>query len=281
MYLQLKAVFNPDHTEYGEIIQAMLQEFPFDTFTIEGNELLAYGNLSSFESIANSIIEEQIAPWILSIHFEQVEKENWNTEWEKNYFQPIWIKDKVCIFAPFHKLDKQPEIPIVIEPKMSFGTGHHATTLQMCEFILQYRAEIAGKSILDMGAGTGVLAILAAKVGAKNVVAIDIEDWCQENAAENFERNSISNWQSHMGNVTLLSQLNQTFDIILANIQRNVLLQDTHEYINYLNPAGYLFVSGFNPQDCNDIITNAYSLGLKQLQTTQQGEWCAIAFQKI
>jgi ribosomal protein L11 methyltransferase len=278
MYIQATIHCKDSQEETADIVTALLSDFPFHTFSHEANLVLAYGEAADFDEDIKIEIKESISGFSTSVQFEMVEKQNWNEEWEKNYFKPIWIKDKVCVFAPFHTLDKEPEIPIIIEPKMSFGTGHHATTQLVCEAILHHAADMQGARILDMGAGTGILAILADKMGASFGHAIDIEEWCAQNAEENFKRNNVSHFQSDMGDAALLKDIKEPFNHIFANIQRNILLQDMAAYTRVLAPGGLLFISGFPPSDAAKLIDHAGTLGLQHLASHELNDWCAISF---
>ncbi len=174
---------------------------------------------------------------------ELIAPKNWNEEWEKNYFEPILISDKCLIKSSFHKTEIKAKYEIVIDPKMSFGTGHHETTSMMVEWILEL--DLNNKNLLDMGTGTGILGILAAMVGAKSVVGIDHDNWCYENAQENIEINKISNFEMRLGDAGLLKSYPKEFDVILANINRHILLNDIKYYKESLQSQGNLIVSGF------------------------------------
>ncbi len=280
MYLKASFKGKTDISDVSEIMIAMLQEFPFHTFSEEENIVFAYGEKDDFTDEIKSNVQQTILPFSNDLIFEDIEKQNWNEEWEKNYFKPIWIENEVCVYAPFHTLDSEPRIPIIIEPKMSFGTGHHATTHLMCAAILKLRAQMNGARVLDMGSGTGILAILASKLGARFVHAIDIEEWCKENAKENFNKNGVLHFQSDMGNVELLDSIPEPFDVIFANIQRNVLLADMAAYSKILMQKGSLFISGFPPEDANTLIEHAKIMNLNHLFTEVKGEWCCIGFTK-
>jgi ribosomal protein L11 methyltransferase len=280
MYLKATFTGKADVLDVSEIMIAILQEFPFHTFSEEENILFAYGEKDDFTEEIKLNIQEVISSFSDDLTFEDIEKENWNEEWEKNYFKPIWIENEVCVYAPFHTLEKEPKIPIIIEPKMSFGTGHHATTHLMCAAILKLRAQMNGARVLDMGSGTGILAILAAKLGARFVHAIDIEEWCKENAEENFDKNGVDQFQSDMGNVELLHAIPEPFDVIFANIQRNVLLADMAAYSKILIQKGYLFISGFPPEDAKSLIDHAKNINLNHLFSEVKGDWCCIGFAK-
>ena len=203
---------------------------------------------------------------------EDIEQTNWNAEWEKN-FNPIVVDDVCAVRAPFHeKFDT--EYDIVIEPKMSFGTGHHETTHMMIQHILQN--DFKDKSVLDMGCGTAVLAILAEMKGAKPIDAIDIDNWCYLNSLENVERNNCKHISVYEGDASLLKD--KHYDIIIANINRNILLQDIATYAKCLNTNGSLFLSGFYEDDIPLIEKECNANNLQHLKTLKRNNWVALHF---
>ncbi len=203
----------------------------------------------------------------------QLENKNWNEEWEKN-FEPVVIADKVAIRAPFHQ-PISAEFEIIIEPKMSFGTGHHATTASMISLMLT--EDIAGKTVLDFGSGTGVLAILAEKLKALSVTAIDNEEWAYNNCIENIERNHCVTIEAIRGDDTFV--FNKKFDLVLANINRNVILKNLAYWKRLLQADGVLIVSGILLNDENDIINCAAGCRLKVKDKLKNNGWLAISFQ--
>lgn len=202
----------------------------------------------------------------------EIEQINWNEEWEKN-FSPIEVGEKCLIRAPFHKSGDY-EYEIIIEPKMSFGTGHHETTFMMLQYILEN--DFKNKTVLDMGCGTAVLAILAEMRNAKSVDAIDVDEWCYENSIENIERNNCRNISVFLGNAKLLK--NRKYDIIIANINRNILLQDMKYYKNSLNPNGKLYLSGFYIEDLAIIKESCNKMGLNFVSHKERNRWTAAKF---
>ncbi|OUR96035.1 ribosomal protein L11 methyltransferase [Flavobacteriales bacterium 33_180_T64] len=205
---------------------------------------------------------------------EEIEQTNWNKEWEKN-FNSI-IVDGICsVRAPFH--DKpNTDFDIVIEPKMSFGTGHHETTHMMIQHIL--KNDFKNKSVLDMGCGTGVLAILTEMKGAKPIDAIDYDNWCYLNSIENVERNNSQNITVLEGDASLL--LGKQYDIVIANINRNILLNDMGTYTKTLNENGVLFLSGFYNSDIPIIEAECNKFNLKHVETLERNNWVALKFEK-
>lgn len=208
----------------------------------------------------------------ISFTFKEIEQTNWNAEWEKN-FNPI-IVDKICtVRAPFHeKLNTAYDI--VIEPKMSFGTGHHETTHMMIQHIL--KNDFQNKSVLDMGCGTGVLAILTEMKGAKLIDAIDIDNWCYLNSIENIERNNCKHISVFEGEVTLIK--GKTYDVIIANINRNILLKDIITYSKSLSKKGILFLSGFYKKDIPIIEEECIKYSLKLEEIIERNNWVALKF---
>ncbi|SFN88051.1 [LSU ribosomal protein L11P]-lysine N-methyltransferase [Bizionia echini] len=210
----------------------------------------------------------------ITYEFNEIEQVNWNAEWERN-FNPIIVDDVCAVRAPFHE-KFQTKYDIIIEPKMSFGTGHHETTHMMIQHIL--KNDFIDKTVLDMGCGTGVLAILAEMKGAKKLDAIDIDNWCYLNSVENVERNNCHHISVYEGDVSLLT--NKNYDIIIANINRNILLQDIPQYTTCLNPKGLLFLSGFYFDDIPVIEELCNKYNLKLVDTLQRNDWVALKFEK-
>lgn len=208
----------------------------------------------------------------LTFTHQQLEDKNWNEEWEKN-FEPVVIDDTVAIRAPFHQPYKVP-YEIIIEPKMSFGTGHHATTASMIRGMLQ--ENLKGKHVLDFGSGTGVLAILAEMLGAAYIVAIDNEDWAYANCAENADRNNCKAILPVLGDDTYV--FDEKFDILLANINRNVILKNIGYWATLLKPASILMVSGILQADEKDVVAEAAKYGLTVTRTIENNGWMAITF---
>lgn len=209
----------------------------------------------------------------------EIEDQDWNRLWEEN-FTPIVVDGRIQVRAGFHEPLPGVEYEIIIEPKMSFGTGHHATTALMLRMVLDYADRICGKRVLDMGCGTGILAIMAAKVGAKEVTGIDIDEWAYRNAMENLRNNHIQDRvEIRIGDAALLEG-EAPFDVILANINRNILLKDMAHYVGRLNVNGLLIMSGFYQQDLSLIRQRAEELGLVLLQEKEENKWTAACFYK-
>lgn len=217
----------------------------------------------------------------MKITYQQAEAEhkNWNEEWEKNYFQPLVIGEdathpRCVIAATFHKDVPQGEYNIRINPQMSFGTGHHQTTAQMIDRILT--DDFKGKFVLDMGCGTGILAILAKMRGAARCVAIDYDEWCVKNSRENIAINNVSDVTVIHGDASALVPLERTFDVIIANINRNILLQDLERYVPTLRLGGVIYMSGFYTEDVMSLVQQGTKLGLSFCDYQQRDNWACI-----
>ncbi|MGL5773446.1 MAG: 50S ribosomal protein L11 methyltransferase, partial [Bacteroidales bacterium] len=237
-YLEFQFSISPNNEINADVLSAMLGEIGFESFVSTDNGIDAYIQTSLYdENNIKEVIEN--FPMEASITFtsNEVIAQNWNEEWEKHYFQPIIIDQKCVIHSSFHKDIPQTEYDILIDPKMSFGTGHHETTSLMLTFLLE--EDLQGKSFLDMGCGTAVLAILASKKGANPITAIDIDEWATDNANENIRLNNTANIKILLGDAALLQNENN-FDVIFANINRNILLNDMHNYVTKLNDNGNL-----------------------------------------
>jgi ribosomal protein L11 methyltransferase len=272
IYIEYTFKVNPIQPA-SDILIAELGAAGFESFVENENGVLAYIQKNDWlENILDSI--EILNNELFKINYEikEIEQENWNATWESN-FNPIQVDEKCVVRAPFHEMPKV-EFDIVIEPKMSFGTGHHETTHMMLQHILDH--DFKGKSVLDMGSGTGVLAILAAMKGAKPVDAIDIDHWCFLNAKENVLRNKCEHIKVYEGDASLLK--NQKYDVIIANINRNILLSDIPQYAKCLNSKGILFLSGFYKNDIPLITAKCNEVALKFEKNLQKNNWVAVKY---
>jgi ribosomal protein L11 methyltransferase len=261
----------------NEIIIAWLGENDFDMFEERADGVNAYIVSKNFNE--NNLIEiiSNIPGSGKNIRYETtfIEDQNWNKKWESN-FEPVVVADQVYIRAPFHSERKDFRYEIVIEPKMSFGTGHHATTASMIELMLT--VQFKNRKVLDMGCGTGVLAILAERLGAKAVTAIDIEEWAYFNSIENCERNHTATIKVFHGDVN--HALNTEFDVILANINRNILLNDIPAYTKSLRSGGELLLSGILISDKEIINDCAVNCGLTFVTEVVNNKWLALHYKK-
>ncbi|MBA4746782.1 MAG: 50S ribosomal protein L11 methyltransferase [Muricauda sp.] len=251
-----------------DILIAELGELGFESFVENETGLLAYILKSEWRDDAlEDLFVFQNPNFEISWTSKEIEQQNWNAEWEKN-FHPIKVGEKCMVRAPFHEA-VEVDYDIVIEPKMSFGTGHHETTHMMLQHILD--TDFSGKSVLDMGCGTGVLAILAKKKGATEVEAIDIDEWCFLNTQENVERNDCADIKVFQGDSSLLD--GKKYDVILANINRNILLEDIPIYTTCLKKGGFLFLSGFYLEDLDAISSKCGTYGLQFEKNIEKNNW--------
>lgn len=269
---------SPDMEEWQkDLLIDALASIGFDTFEDDELGFLAYipkSNLS-IQALETTLLN-QVDGYQLDYTIEDIEEQNWNLLWESN-FNPITVDNKVYVRATFHEAQPAYLYEIVIDPKMSFGTGHHETTSMMMSYIVEN--DFHDKSVLDMGCGTGILAILAAKHGAKNVVAIDFDPICVDSVQENIVLNNVQNVTSRLGSKEAIGQ--DRFDIILANINRNILLDQLAVYNTSLNPGGQLFLSGFyEDQDLAIIKECCTDLGLVFDNHKNLNNWCAAKFVK-
>src|SRR5690554_866588 len=264
-----------------EILMAELSYLIFDSFEDVEVGLMAYILKEEWkENILEEVRILQNPEFEITWEQKEFKQVNWNEEWEKN-FNPILINDVCYVRAPFHT-EKDVAYDIIIEPKMSFGTGHHETTYMMLEYVLS--TDLKDKTILDMGCGTSVLAILASKRGAKKADAIDFDSWCYENSLENIEANNCKNIDVYEGAVevldTLSSKNSPKYDVILANINRNVLLEDIPSYLKHLKNGGELYVSGFYKEDLHLIQEKAASAQATFVDNKERNNWIAARFKK-
>ena len=258
-----------------EILIAQLSQLGFDSFQENNDGISAYIDSTILSSVR--VEDIQILNSIefdISFEFYNVKKQNWNIKWESN-FEPIYVDKTCCVRAPFHKKSNY-KYDLVIEPNMSFGTGHHETTSMMISFILAN--SFSNSSVCDIGSGTGVLAILAEKRGANRIDAIDIDNWCYLNSIENIERNNSKNVNVYEGEVHKLMQF--TYDNIFANINLNVLLVDIPIYSTMLNTGGLLYLSGFYKKDIKSIEKVAEISNLSLVDSKVKNQWVALKFAK-
>ena len=263
--------------EQGDILAAYLSDFPFDSFDYAEGLLNAYITQPDFVEYRDEIEMLLCNEGILDYYFEEIEQQNWNAVWESN-FKEVEVKNRVLIRAPFHQ--PRPNyngLEVIIQPKMSFGTGHHATTQLMVEMLLN--SAVKGRRVLDMGSGTGVLAIVAAKLNAESVLAVEIDDMAEESVRENIELNDVADKVvSVCGDASSIK--GKEFDIVLANINRNVLLADMRAYAATISKGGELIMSGFLEEDIAILAKQAKKLGFKPALQLSCNEWQAVRFIK-
>jgi ribosomal protein L11 methyltransferase len=274
-YTKITCILTPDGELARELLIAELGEAGFESFVETDDAVEAFIPTRSFseELLAEDRFQKNDF-FKFQYTREEIADQNWNEVWEQNYFEPLLIEDQCLVRAPFHENYPAAEYEIIINPRMAFGTGNHETTHMMIKAMLEM--DFSGKSVLDMGCGSGILAIFASMRGAEKVTAIDIDEWSYTNTIENAALNQAHNIEVFLGDANLLG--NETFHLVLANIQRNILLQDMQAYRNVLRPGGELIMSGFYTTDLEAINEKALSLGLKQVQTYERSSWCAARF---
>ncbi len=274
-YIELKCTIKPFNSDISEILMAELANLKYESFVENGDGLLAYiqendwneNDLSSINIIKNGEFD-------IKFSHKKIEQQNWNKTWEENYFKPISIGNQCVIKSSFHTNYPDAEYIINIDPKMAFGTGHHETTSLMIREILNL--DVRDKSILDMGCGTGILAILSAMKGATDILAVDYDIWSYNNTIENTKLNNINNIKVLHGDINVLD--NKKYDIIYANINKNVLLKDIPEYAKRLNKGAYLIVSGFYESDFEDIEKVAKKCNLKIQNLESYNNWRMVRY---
>jgi ribosomal protein L11 methyltransferase len=268
-----------ENSVVNDILAFELGNIGFDSFMETDEGLLGYITTNTFD-------ETKLKKLLESFPFEQVEfnytirpleDKDWNEEWEKNSFQPIKVGHECIIRAPYHKAEAGYKYEIIIDPQLSFGTGHHQTTYLMIEELL--KLNLIGKKVLDMGCGTAILAILARMKGADDITAIDIDKWAYKNAIKNIELNGIDHIQVALGGAEKIASFDY-FDIILANINRNILLHDIHQYAAHLKSEGQLYMSGFYKEDIPLIEAESKKYGLQLQSFTEKDNWVAVRFQR-
>ncbi len=272
-FIQVDFSFEAFEEFMADILAAELAEIGFDSFVPCENGMQAFIPETKFnENSLKDAINNYPLEVAISYEIVTVASKNWNEEWEKHYFEPIVIGEECVIHSSFHKDIPVAKYDIIIDPKMSFGTGHHETTSLVIGEIL--KMNLTGKKVLDMGCGTAVLAILAAMRGASELLAIDIDSWCTENSLENIALNKVSGIEVKLGGAELLDGLH--FDIILANINRNILLADMEKYAACLTTGGELYMSGFYKADIPVIEAELNRNGLELIDFKEKNNWVVV-----
>ena len=276
-YFEVTFTTEPCNEIVTDVISAMAGEIGFESFVEWEKGVQAYIQQSLFneEALKGMVADFPLPDTSITYTIQEAEDKDWNEEWEKNFFQPIVIGDRCCIHSTFHKDTPKTEYEILINPQMAFGTGHHETTSSIiCELL---DADLQGKSVLDMGCGTSILAILASMRGANPVTAIDIDDWCVNNSRDNIALNGISNITVELGDANLLEG-RAPFDVIIANINRNIILADMPQYAACMHSGSELYMSGFYLEDIPAIREKAESLGMTFVHHREKNNWVAVKF---
>lgn len=265
------------NSDYSELLMAELGEAGFDTFLEKDDGFEAYVEGNSFDaSHVESIRTKYATATKVSFAFDTIEKQNWNEEWEKNY-EPIIVDDQCIIRAEFHQPENEYPFELIITPKMSFGTGHHQTTYLMIR--AQLKMDHRGKRVMDAGCGTAILSVMASKLGAREVEAFDIDEWSVSNSADNIKLNQCTNIRHQTGKLADLS-FDGEFNIILANINKNVLLDEMPLYASHLSRGGQLLLSGFYTEDIPDLLNRATAYGLTEEARDDKDNWASLLLRK-
>lgn len=277
IYIEIAFEITPLNPVINEVLTALCSENGCDSFTDTEVGMSAYipekdFDRASLDEMLKCITFDEKIDYVINT----IASKNWNEEWEKNYFQPINVEGRCVIHSTFHTDYPETEYEIIIDPKMAFGTGHHATTSQMVSSMLD--VDFTNKAVLDMGCGTGVLAMLASMKGASPILAIDIDEWSYDNTLENMRINKIDNIEVKCGDAALLTE--GQFDVVLANINRNILLNDMPAYVARLNAGGQLLMSGFYLEDLDMIKDKATELGLTYISHRVKSNWTCVSFAK-
>lgn len=278
-YTKVKFTVTPNEEVATDVLAALLAEVGFESFVPEEGGMSAYvpQALHNEESIAAVVAEFPIEGFTITYESEFIEGEDWNAQWEKNYFQPIVLGEDCVIHSTFHTDVPKARYDILIDPKMAFGTGYHQTTCHMLRAILA--SDMKGKSVLDMGCGTALLAILARKHGATDVVAIDIDEFAYENAKENIVLNGTPDIEVRLGGAEAIKE-SDCFDFVIANINRNILLMDMVNYVRCMHSGSQIFISGFYTEDMEVLKEEASRHGLRYLDYAENDRWAMMRFVK-
>ena len=286
-YIQVKFTAKPDSQDVRDIIAALAAEVGFDSFTDEPDGLVGYCQEDLFNKETLTEIIQSLPVPDVKVSFEaaKAEDKNWNEEWEKAGFDPIIIDDRCAIIcknmeedatATYPQLEKIP-MKIAIDAQQAFGTGTHETTQMIVSLLLNQ--DLKEKRVLDCGCGTGILGIVAAKCGAKEVVSYDIDEWSVRNAEHNAELNGVE-LDVLEGDKRVLSHVSSIFDVILANINRNIILEDIDEFVSVMTTESKIILSGFYEQDAEAILQKANELGLKENQRLLNHDWCCLLLER-
>ena len=278
-YTKVKFAVTPNEEMATDVLAALRAEIGFESFVPEDEGMSAYvpQALYNEENIANVVAEFPIEGFEITYDCQFIEGEDWNAQWEKNYFQPIVLGEDCVIHSTFHTDVPKARYDILIDPKMAFGTGYHQTTCHMLRAILA--SDMSGKSVLDMGCGTALLAILARKHGAEKVVAIDIDEFAYENAKENVALNGTPDIEVRLGGADAIKE-SDSFDYVIANINRNILLMDMVNYVRCMHTGSQIFISGFYTEDMEVLKEEAARHGLRYLDYAENDNWAMMKFVK-
>ena len=278
-YLEFIFRTTPCTETVNDVLSAVLADAGFESFVERPDGIAAYiqADLYKEENLRQAIADYPLPGTDITYSYTEAEDKDWNEEWEKNFFQPIVIGDRCVIHSTFHQDVPQAEYDIVINPQMAFGTAHHETTSLIIGELLD--TDLQGKRVLDMGCGTSILAILARMRGASSCTAIDIDDWCVRNSLENIALNHLDGIHVYQGDASSLTDKGP-FDVVIANINRNILLADMRHYVARMSQGAMLLISGFYTEDIPTLRSEAERLGLHYTEEREKNHWTTLAFTK-
>ena len=276
-YIEVSFTVSPISETANDIIAAFAMELGFESFVESSNGTVGYipAHLYDEQTLKETLASFPMTDTTIVFTACEMEDKDWNEEWEKNFFEPIVVDSRCVIHSTFHKDYPKADFDIIINPQMAFGTGHHQTTRLIIGYLLD--ADLKGKSVLDMGCGTSILAILASMRGASELIAIDIDEWCVNNSIDNLALNHIDNVKVFQGDASSLTAVGP-FDVIIANINRNILLADMQYYVSRMHMGGEIYFSGFYESDLPMIKAEAERLGLRYISHRVEKEWTAARF---
>ena len=277
-YFEVDFTISPYSADASDVLAAMAGEAGFETFEETETGLKGYVQQSLFDvSVLNTALEDFPFEGIhISYDIQEAEDRDWNEQWEQEGFEPIMISDQLMIHDGRHLPDSTPEIAIEIDAKLAFGTGTHETTRMICSTLLELQPK--GR-VLDCGTGTGILSICALKLGAQEAVGYDIDEWSVDNARHNAVINLVDNrFTSLLGDASILNKVEGSFDLVMANINRNILLNDMPQFVSKMNNGATLILSGFYTDDCQILIEKAHTLGLTLQQQKEDQQWACLVF---
>lgn len=282
-YYEVRLDLEPCSEDATDLLAAMLGDIDYETFVPDEKGMLAYVKAEAFDEEAlKGVLNDFPYDSMVTCSSTLIPGQDWNKEWEKNYFKPIVVgqgSNSVAIHSTFHTDVPKAEYDIIVDPKMAFGTGHHATTSLMLSALLGF--DLNGKSVIDMGSGTGILAMLSAMRGAENVTGIEIDPFAYENALENVKLNGLSQIKIINGDASALEGVGPA-DVFIANINRNIIIADLPAYVKALKPKGIMLLSGFYEHDIPEIMKAAEPLGLAEVDHEVKGDnWCRLKLQLV
>lgn len=278
-YIEVSFTVSPASETANDIIAALAADLGFESFVESSEGTIGYVPVNTYneQALQEALTDFPMTNTTITFIANEMEDKDWNEEWEKNFFEPIIVDNRCVIHSTFHKDYPKATYDIIINPQMAFGTGHHQTTRLIISYLLD--TDLQGKTVLDMGCGTSILAILASMRGAKTLTAIDIDDWCVNNSIDNLALNHIDNIKVFQGDASSLSA-EGPFDVIIANINRNILLADMQYYVARMKDGAEIYFSGFYESDLSLIQAEAQRLGLRYLSHRVEKEWTAAQFVK-